>query len=149
MNGEKAIGLWSAVAIGIGAMIGAGIFSILGVGGQIAGNALYISFIIGGIVALLSTYSYAKLGVRYPSAGGPAEYLVQGFGDGILSGGFNILLWISYVFGLALYSRAFGEYAKTFLPASAPGLWTNIFAIVVILIFTAINFIGAKAVGRS
>jgi amino acid transporter len=149
MNGEKAIGLWSAAAIGIGAMIGAGIFSILGVGGQIAGNALYISFIIGGIVALLSTYSYTKLGVRYPSAGGPAEYLVQGFGDGILSGGFNILLWISYVFGLALYSRAFGEYAKTFLPASAPGLWTNIFAIVVILIFTAINFIGAKAVGRS
>jgi amino acid transporter len=149
MNGEKAIGLWSAAAIGIGAMIGAGIFSILGVGGQIAGNALYLSFIIGGIVALLSTYSYTKLGVRYPSAGGPAEYLVQGFGDGILSGGFNILLWISYVFGLALYSRAFGEYAKTFLPASAPGLWTNIFAIVVILIFTAINFIGAKAVGRS
>ena len=66
MNGEKAIGLWSAVAIGIGAMIGAGIFSILGVGGQIAGNALYISFIIGGIVALLSTYSYAKLGVPIP-----------------------------------------------------------------------------------
>lgn len=149
MNGEKAIGLWSAAAIGIGAMIGAGIFSILGVGGQIAGNALYISFIIGGIVALLSTYSYTKLGVRYPSAGGPAEYLVQGFGDGILSGGFTILLWISYVFGLSLYSRAFGEYAKTFLPASAPGLWTNIFAVVVILVFTAINFMGAKAVGRS
>jgi amino acid transporter len=149
MKGTKAIGLWAAVAIGIGVMIGAGIFSILGVGGQIAGNALYISFIIGGIVALLSTYSYAKLGVRYPSAGGPAEYLVQGFGDGILSGGFNILLWISYIFGLALYSRAFGEYAKTFLPASAPGLWTNIFAIAIILIFTAINFIGAKAVGRS
>ncbi len=149
MNGEKSIGVWSAAAIGIGAMIGAGIFSILGVGGQIAGNALYISFIIGGIVALLSTYSYTKLGVRYPSAGGPAEYLVQGFGDGILSGGFTILLWISYVFGLSLYSRAFGEYARTFLPASAPGLWTNIFAVLVILVFTAINFMGAKAVGRS
>jgi len=149
MNGTRAIGLWAAVSIGIGAMIGAGIFSILGVGGQIAGNALYISFIIGGIVALLSTYSYAKLGVRYPSAGGPAEYLVQGFGDGILSGGFNILLWIGYVFGLALYSRAFGEYAKTFLPVDAPSILTNVFAIVIILVFTAINFIGAKAVGRS
>jgi len=148
MNGEKAIGLWSAVAIGIGAMIGAGIFSILGVGGQIAGNALYISFMIGGIVALLSAYSYAKLGVRYPSAGGPAEYLVQGFGDGILSGGFNILLWIGYVFGLALYSRAFGEYAKTFL-LDAPSIWANIFAVAIILVFTAINFIGAKAVGGS
>jgi len=149
MNGTKAIGLWAAVSIGIGAMIGAGIFSILGVGGQIAGNALYISFIIGGIVALLSAYSYAKLGVRYPSAGGPAEYLVQGFSDGILSGGFNILLWVGYVFGLALYSRAFGEYAKTFLPEGAPGIWASIFAAAIILVFTAINFIGAKAVGRS
>ena len=149
MNGTKSIGLWAAVSIGIGAMIGAGIFSILGVGGQIAGNALYISFTIGGIVALLTAYSYSKLGVRYPSAGGPAEYLVQGFDDGILSGGFSILLWVGYVFGLALYSRAFGEYAKTFLPAGAPSIWANVFAIAVIFVFTAINFIGAKAVGRS
>ncbi len=65
-------------------MIGAGIFSILGVAGEIAGNTLYVSFIVAGVVALLSSYSYAKLGVKYPSAGGPTEYLVQGFGDGIL-----------------------------------------------------------------
>jgi amino acid transporter len=128
MNGKKGIGLWSAVAIGIGAMIGAGIFSILGVACQISGNALCVSFIIAGIVALLSTYSFAKLGARYPSAGGPAEYLVKGFGDGVMSGGFNVLLWASYVFALALYSRAFGAYAMTFLPPSASRIWVNIFA---------------------
>jgi amino acid transporter len=149
MNGEKAISLWSAISIGFGAMIGAGIFSILGVACQIAGNALYVSFIIAGIVALLSTYSFAKLGAKYPSAGGPAEYLVKGFGDGVMSGGFNVLLWVSYVFALALYSRAFGAYAMTFLPTSASQIWVNIFATAVIVVFTAINFIGAKAVGRS
>ena len=120
MNKKKSIGLWAAISIGVGGMVGAGIFSILGLACQIAGNAVYISFIIAGIVALLSTYSYAKLGVKYPSAGGPVEFLVRGFGAGILSGGFNILLWIGYVFALALYAKAFGAYAKTFLPSSAP-----------------------------
>ena len=78
LNG-KPIGIWSAVAIGIGGMIGAGIFSILGIATTIAGNVVYISFIIGGAIALLSTYSYAKLATKYPSAGGPVEFLVRGF----------------------------------------------------------------------
>jgi amino acid transporter len=149
MKPKKSIGLWSAVSIGIGGMIGAGIFSILGVATQISGNAVYISFIIAGVVALLSTYSYAKLGARYPSAGGPVEFLIMGFGDGILSGGFNILLWIGYIFALSLYAKAFGSYAVTFLAPNAPAIWVNIFATAIVLIFTAINFVSAKAVGRS
>ena len=67
---KGSIGLWAAVGIGIGGMIGAGIFSVLGVVAQVAGSALPVSFLVGGIVALLATYSYAKLGARYPSAGG-------------------------------------------------------------------------------
>lgn len=148
-DGKKPIGLWSAISIGIGAMIGAGIFSILGVAGQIAGSAIWVSFIAAGLVTFLSTYSFAKLGVKYPSAGGPAEYLVRGFGDNFLSGGFNILLWISYIFALALYARAFGAYATTFLSPGAPQIWVNIFGTAVIVVFTAVNFIGAQAVGRA
>jgi len=129
-------------------MIGAGIFSILGTASQIAGNAVYVSFIIAGLVALLTTYSFAKLGAKFPSAGGPTEFLVRGFGDNVLSGGFNILLWIGYIFALALYARAFASYAVTFFPNISP-IWVNIFGTIIILIFTAVNFIGAKAVGRS
>ncbi len=73
------IGLISAVSIGIGGMVGAGIFSILGVVAQAAGNAMWIAFLIGGVVALLSTYSYAKLGAVFPSAGGAVHFLVKGF----------------------------------------------------------------------
>ena len=146
---KKPIGLWSAIAIGIGAMVGAGIFSILGVAAQIAGNAMWISFTIAGAVTLLSTYSFAKLGTTYPSAGGPVEYLVRGFGDNAVSGGFNIVLWVSYVFALALYARAFGAYAVTFLPPGAPRVWINIFATAVIVVFAAVNFFGARAVGRT
>lgn len=148
MENKKKIGLWSAISIGVGGMVGAGIFSILGIACQIAGNAVYISFVIAGIVALLSTYSYAKLGARFPSAGGPVEFIVRGFGDGVLSGGFNIFMWIGYIFALSLYARAFAAYAMTFSP-NLPHFWINIFATGIILLFTVINFIGAKAVGSS
>lgn len=149
MQTKKPIGLLSAISIGIGGMIGAGIFSILGVAARISGNAMYISFILAGVIALFCTYSYSKLGAKYPSAGGPVEFLIKGFGDGILSGGFNILLWIGYVFVLALYAKAFAGYAATFFMANASSFLTNIFATAVILIFTVVNFIGAKAVGKS
>lgn len=146
---KKAIGLFAAISIGVGGMIGAGIFSILGVAGQIAGSAVYISFTIAGVIALLCAYSYAKLGSTYPSAGGPVEFLIRGFGNNVLSGGFNILLWIAYIFALALYAKAFGSYATTFLPSSMPNIWTNIFATTIIAVFTLVNYVGAKAVGRS
>jgi len=148
-TGRKGIGLWQAVAIGIGGMIGAGIFSVLGIAGQIAGNVFYAAFGIAGGVALLNTYSYAKLGVRFPSAGGPVEFLVRGFGDGVVSGGFNILLWVGYVFGLSLYARAFGNYAATFLPVGSAHIWVSVFSTGIVVVFTLVNFVGAQAVGRS
>lgn len=148
MSDKKAIGLWSAISIGVGGMVGAGIFSILGTACQIGGNAVYLSFIIAGIVALFSVYSYAKLGVKYPSAGGPVEFLVRSYGSGITSGGFNILLWLGYILALSLYTRAFAAYALTFFPI-APPILLNIFATGIILLFVLINFIGSKAVGRS
>lgn len=63
-NSTKKINLWSAVGIGVGAMIGAGIFALMGQAGAIAGKAVYISFMLGGIVVAISGYSLAKLGAR-------------------------------------------------------------------------------------
>jgi amino acid transporter len=143
------IGLFAAMSIGIGGMVGAGIFSILGVVVQTSGSALWFSFIVGGVVASLSTYSYAKLGARYPSAGGPAEFLVQGFGDGVLSGGINIYMWIGYIIALALYAHGFAGYFKTFFPQYASPVFGKAVAAGIVVLFTAINFIGAGMVGRS
>ena len=90
--GAGQIGMAAAVSIGIGGMIGAGIFSILGVVAHAAGSAMWLAFMLGGIVALLSTYSYAKLGAAFPSAGGAVHFLVKGFGDGVLAGGLNLFI---------------------------------------------------------
>jgi len=137
------------MSIGIGGMIGAGIFSVLGVVAQASGTAMWLSFIIGGLVALLSTYSYAKLGARYPSAGGSVEFLVQGFGDGVLSGGINLYMWIGYVIALALYAQAFAAYAMTFWTHDSLTWLPKAIGAAIVLLFTAINFIGAGLVGRS
>jgi len=146
---KSTIGLSSAIAIGIGGMIGAGIFSILGLGIKISGNFIYISFISGGIIALLSAYSYAKMSVYYPSAGGSVEFLIRGFGDNIISGGFNFLLWSGYIFALSLYAKAFGVYASTFLPEGISSVSVSVIAVLIILGFTLINFLGPEVVGRS
>lgn len=143
------IGLFAAMSIGIGGMIGAGIFSILGVVAEAAGTAMWLSFMIGGVVALLSTYSYSKLGVRYPSAGGAVEFLVKGFGDGVLSGGINLYMWVGYVIALALYAQGFAGYAMTFFPPHLPPWISKGFGVGIVLIFTAVNVVGARVVGGS
>ncbi|HED36078.1 MAG TPA: hypothetical protein ENJ08_17930 [Gammaproteobacteria bacterium] len=69
--------VFSATSLGVGSMIGAGIFVLMGEAGAIAGNVVYLSFVLTGGVVLLSGYSLARPGARYPSAGGIVEYLVQ------------------------------------------------------------------------
>jgi len=58
-------------------MIGAGIFALLGEAGAVAGAAVWISFLIGGVVAGLLGYVCSKLGMRFPSSGGLITYLIE------------------------------------------------------------------------
>src|SRR6266853_2096672 len=146
--GSGRIGLVAAVSIGIGGMGGAGIFSILGVVAQAAGNAMWLSFAIGGVVALLSTYSYAKLGATFPSAGGAVHFLVKGFGDGVLAGGLNLFMWAGYIISLALYATAFGGYAATFVTTTPSPLLLKSLAVVPVLVLTLVNAFGATLMGR-
>src|SRR6187549_429195 len=147
-RGSGQIGMVAAVSIGIGGMVGAGIFSILGVVAQAAGGAMWLAFAIGGVVALLSTYSYAKLGATFPSAGGAVHFLVKSFGDGVLAGGLNLFMWAGYIISLALYATAFGNYAATFITDQPPALLLKSLAIGAVLLVTVVNAFGAKIMGR-
>ncbi len=142
------IDMISAVSIGIGGMVGAGIFSILGVVAQAAGNAMWAAFLIGGVVALLSTYSYAKLGAVFPSAGGAVHFLVKGFGGGVLTGGLNLFMWAGYIISLALYATAFGSYAATFVTTAPSPLLVKSLAVGSVLALTLVNAFGARIMGR-
>jgi len=144
---KKPIGFYSAVAMGIGAMVGAGIFALLGEASAISGSAVYLSFMIGGIIALFSGYSLGKLGARYPSSGGIIEYLSQSYGVGFFTGTMGIMLYFAAIVSLSLIAKAFGNYAVTFLPTSfQTPLWHHVFSAGIIVFFVFINLRGSRDV---
>jgi len=145
----KNIGFFGATAMGIGGMIGAGIFSLLGVVGGIAGSSAWISFLAAGVLALFCGHSYAKLGSTFPSAGGPVEFLLRGLGNNLLSGTLNLMLWLGYVLALALYASAFSGYAASLLPDAAAPWAKPVLAVGVVIAFLILNVVGSAAVGRA
>lgn len=142
------IGFWSAVLLGVGAMVGAGIFALLGQAGAVAGSAVWISFACGGVIAALSGYSLGRLGARYPSAGGLVEYLVQAFGGGVLAGIGGTLLYVAGLLALTLIAKAFGSYGCALALGSIESWLVNLLAIAVVGVFTAINLRGAGDVAK-
>ena len=111
-----------AAFIGVGAMVGAGIFALLGAAGEVAGAAVWLSFLLAGVIAALQGYSFAKLGARYPSAGGLLEYVAKGFGDGHVTG---ITAWLTYAANAivtAMVAVSFGSYASAVVRRRERGL---------------------------
>ncbi len=147
--GDGKIGLWAVVAIGVGGMVGGGIFAVLGLAVQMAHGGTPVAFALAGAVALLTTYSYAKLSVAYPSRGGTVTFLNRTLGAGMVTGSLNVLLWLSYVVMVSLYAFAFGNYGATFLPPAwrAPG--THALISLSVLLIAALNLLGAKWIGRA
>lgn len=148
-SSNKKIGLWEAVAMAVGTMIGASIFSIFGVGAKIAGKNLPEAFILSGLFALLVSYSYAKLGSKIISNAGPIEFILKGIGDNIATGAMAILMWLSYVVSISLFAKGFAGY---FLPLVGIGVTSfsiGVTEAILIAIFVTINSFGSKAVGKS
>jgi amino acid transporter len=148
-SGSAKLGLLAVVAIGIGGMVGGGIFAVLGLAVQLAGGGTPVAFLLAGLVALVTAYSYARLSVTFPSQGGTVEFLNQGFGVGLLTGALNVLLWISYVVMLSLYAYAFGSYGASLFPAGAQAVAKHILISGAILLFTVLNALGSRLVGEA
>ncbi len=143
------IGLWGAVAIGIGGMVGGGIFAVLGLSVQITRGAAPLAFLLAGGVAVLTARSYALLSRSYPSRGGTVVFLDRAFGPSLFAGGINVLLWLSYIVMLALYAQAFGGYAASFLPAADRGLGRHLLLSAAVVLITGVNIVGATLVART
>lgn len=152
--------------IGVGAMIGAGIFVLTGIAAGLAGPALILAFALNGLVTLLTALSYAELGSSFPEAGGGYLWVKQGIGglNGFQAGWMS---WFAHAVACSLYILGFGYYfwealrftglAKLITPllaAIAPGaenqylLIQKILAVLVALLFGYINFRGASETGK-
>jgi amino acid transporter len=145
----KPIGFWSVFSIGVGGMVGGGIFAVLGLAVQLARGGTPVAFALAGAVALITSYSYARLSVTYPSQGGTVEFLNQAFGPGLITGGINVLLWLSYVVMLSLYAYAFGSYGAALFPASLQPVLKHILISGIVILLTGLNILGAKVIGET
>lgn len=147
---KSEIGLVEAVSIGIGGMVGGGIFAVLGLAVELARGGTPVAFLIAGIVALLTSYSYARLSLFYPDKGGTVKFVNQGFGKNIFSGGTNNLLWISYVVMLSLYATAFGSYGAALFKITGHFATDKHILITAIILFCALlNYISFKVVSTT
>lgn len=148
-NKTGSIGVVGATAIGVGGMMGAGLYTLLGLAAKSAGVWLPVSFLIGGIVAAFSVYSYSKLGMKYPDRGGAAKFLLKEFGDGLLAGGMNVFQYIGWIIAMALYATGFAEYACQLLGKSSSGWLGKAISIGIVIVVVAINIMGSKQVARA
>jgi len=144
------LGLKELVAMGVGGMVGGGIFSVLGLSVGLAGHAAPIAFALGGVIAMLTGWSYVRLGLSYRSDGGSFTYLEHAFKHPNIAGIGGWLLLAGYIGTLALYAYTFGVYGGALLGSSAAGSpMPHVLASSVLLTFLGVNLYGVRASGRS
>ena len=144
----RTIGLLGAISIGVGGMVGGGIFAVLGEAVSLAHSATTYAFLVAGLVALLTSYSYAKLSVNYQSEGGTVTFIDKAFGHNLLSGSANLMLWLSYLVTISLYAVAFASYGGTFFTNKTP-LLHHILISIAIILPAFINLVSASFVSKS
>jgi amino acid transporter len=138
-----------AIALGVGSMVGAGIFALLGEAAALAGSAVWVSFLLASIIAMLTGYSFVQMGVRFPSRGGVVEYLVQAYGPGLFSGACSILFYIAQLIGMSMIALAFGKYATKLAGLEDHlALYQRIFGSGLIVGLTALQLVGSRLIGH-
>lgn len=147
---KRSISLMGAIFIGIGSMVGAGIFALFGEAGKIAETAVWVSFLVAGLIALLQGYSFAKLGAKYPSSGGLISWIVRGYGKGLFTGGLVMLGYFSTLIVAAMVAVSFGNYfTSLFFGATAPAYLPKIFAVLIVAVLTFVNSTGTDLVTKA
>ncbi|WP_135827231.1 amino acid permease [Halorussus ruber] len=138
------LGFLEAYTIGLGTMIGAGIFVLPSIAAEAAGPASMISFAIGGLVSLLAALSLSELATGMPKAGGSYYYVNRSLGNffgSIVGWG----MWAGLMFASAFYMLGFGQYLTYFIPMGPTGV--AIAALIMAVVLTGVNYYGVKETG--
>ncbi|MDS0283497.1 amino acid permease [Haloarcula onubensis] len=150
----KDLGPLAALTIGVGTMIGAGIFVLPGTAIQDAGSMAAVAFVLGGVIAMFTALSASELGTAMPKSGGAYYYVNHALGPlfGSVAGWAN---WLGLAFASAFYMVGFGRYiARIFGLSGTVGVDPLSISVVKLValagaaFFVAINYVGAKETGR-
>jgi len=156
----RSLGLFDASMIGIGAMIGAGIFVLTGIAAGEAGPASILAFALNGVVTLLTAFAYAELASAIPRAGGGYSFVRMAFpgAAGFIAGW---MLWFAYTVACSLYALGFAGYFMEFFHKYFPDLMEIVFlaighhrAVLVVTVLIGTGFIwlnvrGAEVTGKA
>lgn len=154
------LGLFDATMIGVGAMIGAGIFVLTGIAAGEAGPASILAFALNGAVTLLTAFAYAELASAIPQAGGGYSYVRRAFPGAV---GFTAgwMLWFAYTVACSLYALGFAGYFWEFFLKYIPSFSEAVFGIagehaavllitlLVGFVFVRLNVRGAEVTGKA
>lgn len=150
---SRSLDLFTITMIGVGGMIGAGIFVLTGIAAGVAGPALVLVFLLNGIVTSLTALAYAELGSAFPEAGGGYLWVKEGLGGtfGFLAGWMS---WFAYIVAGSLYGIGFGRFAGELWMNSGVATFgldvqqmTLVMMTLIIVLFTLINYRGASETG--
>ena len=147
--GEK-LGLKELIAIGVGGMIGGGIFSVLGLAVKLAGSAAPISFVIDLLIALTAGYHYVRLALTFRDDGASYTYLRRAFpSHPWISAMEGWTVIVGYIGTLSLYAFTFGAYAADMVGLANNNIARMVFSIGILLLFFWINAKGVKSSGET
>ncbi|MDY0253937.1 MAG: amino acid permease [Tenuifilaceae bacterium] len=139
---KRVLGLNDAVGVGLGAIIGAGIFVVTGVAAGVSGASFIVGLMIAGLIASFNGLSSAQLAAVYPQSGGTYEYGYQllnpSFG---FSAGWMFI--ISKLSAAGIVAIGFGSYFHQLVPAFTP----LTYSIVAVVVLTIANLVGIKKAG--
>ena len=148
MSKSNKLGLKELIAIGVGGMIGGGIFSVLGLAVNISGHAAPLAFGLGSLIAAIAGYSYVKLALTYRSDGASFTYLERAFPKHPNIGGIaGWMVVVGYIGTLSLYAFTFGAYGADLLGTPHSIIARLSLSTTVLLFFMVVNLIGVKASG--
>ncbi len=113
---KRVFGLTTLLIYGVGDILGAGIYAVVGKVAGLSGSAVWISFLMAMVVAALTALSYAELGSRLPKSGGVAYFVQKAFRTDWLSVLVGWLMFCTCLVSMATISKAFAGYLTTFAP---------------------------------
>jgi basic amino acid/polyamine antiporter, APA family len=137
---KRVFGLPTLVIYGVGDILGAGIYAVIGKIAGLSGALVWASFLTAMIVAAFTALSYAELGSRFPQSGGVACFVHRAFRIDWLSILVGWLMFCTCLVSMATLSKAFAGYLNAFLPAIPD--WSVVLALFAALAF--VNFRGMK-----
>jgi len=144
MYKKNSISLIGAIGLGIGIMIGAGIFTLVGQVAELAGTIFPLIFIVGGIVTAFSAYSYIKLSNEFPSAGGIGMFLMKAYGRSTLTASASLLMAFSMVIGQSLVAKTFGTYTMQLFDLDQMSFLVPLLGVGLLVVAFIINISGNR-----